>query len=84
MVNRLVDTGRNYDTEINIDKSQVMRVSRRNESLRIKVGNRELKEVDPFKHLGTVLTRDGYCTREMKMKIEMPLSKKHLTEKYHS
>ena len=31
MVNRLVDTGRKYGMEINIDKSQVMRVSRSNE-----------------------------------------------------
>ena len=29
---RLVDTGRKYGMEINIDKSQVMRVSRRTES----------------------------------------------------
>ena len=54
--------------EINIDKSQVMRVSRSNESLQIKVNNRELKEVDHFKYLGSVLTRDGYCTREFKMR----------------
>ena len=37
MVNTLVDTGRKYGMEINIDKSQVMRVSRSNESLQIKV-----------------------------------------------
>ena len=48
MVNRFVDTGRKYDMEINIDKSQVMRISRSNESLQIKVNNRELKQaVDP-------------------------------------
>ena len=29
----------------------------------------ELKEVDNFKYLGSVLTRDGYCTREIKMRI---------------
>ena len=51
--------------EINIDKSQVMRVSRSNESLQIKVNNRELKEVDH----GSALTRDGYCIREIKMRI---------------
>jgi hypothetical protein len=50
--------------EINIDKSQVMRVSKRNESLQIKVNNRDLKEVDHFKYIGSVLTRDGYCTRK--------------------
>ena len=63
MVNRFVGTGRKYDMEINIDKSQVMRVSRSNESLQIKVKNRELKEVDHFKYPGSVLTRDGYCGR---------------------
>ena len=35
--------------EINIDKSQVMRVSRNNESLQIKVNNRELNQVGHFK-----------------------------------
>ena len=34
-----------------------------------KVNNRELKEVDHFKYLGSVLTRDGYCTRKTKMRI---------------
>ena len=82
MVNRLVDTGRKYGMEINIDKSQVMRVSRSNESLQIKVNNRELKEVDHFKYLGSVLTRDGYCTREIKMRIA--IAKEALTENCHS
>jgi hypothetical protein len=46
MVNRLVDTGRKYDMEINIDKSQVIRVSRSNETLLIKVNYRELKKLN--------------------------------------
>ena len=37
--------------------------------MQIKVNNRELKEVDHFKFLGSVLTRDCYCTREIKMRI---------------
>ena len=37
--------------------------------MQIKVNNRELKEVDQFKYLGSVLTRDGHCTREIKMRI---------------
>ena len=59
-----------------------MRVSRSNEPLQIKVNNRELKEVDHFKYLESVLTRDGYCAREIKMIIT--ITKKNLTEKYHS
>ena len=62
MVNRLVDTGRKYGMEINIDKSQLMRVSRSNESLWIKIGNRELKETDHFKYLGSVLNAQGKPT----------------------
>ena len=68
--------------ENNINKSQVMRVSRTNESFQIKVNNRELKEFDHFKYLGSVLTRCGYCTREIKMRTVM--TKEHLTEKYYS
>ena len=52
MVNRLVDIGRKYDMEININKSQVMR---------------ELKDIDHSTYLGSVLTRDGYCTREIEI-----------------
>ena len=52
--------------EINIDKTQVMRVSWRNESLQIKVGNRELKGFDHVKYFGNVSTRDGHCTRKIK------------------
>ena len=67
-MNRLVLTGRKYGIEFHIEKSLLMRVSRSNESLQIKV-NRELKEIDNFKYLGSLLTRDGYCTREIKMRI---------------
>ena len=47
-----------------------MRVSRRNESFQITVNNRELKKVDHFKYLESVL-RDGYSPREIKIRIAM-------------
>ena len=37
--------------------------------MQIKVNNRELKQVDHFKYLGSVLRSDGYCTREIKLTI---------------
>ena len=37
--------------------------------MQIEVNNRELKEFDYFKYLGNVLTRDGYCTKKIKMRI---------------
>ena len=87
MVNRLVDTGRKYGMKINIDKSQVMAVPKSNESLQIKVNNRELKEVDHFKYHGSVLTRDGCCTREIKMRIataKETFNRKNITLDKHS
>ena len=39
---------------------------------------RELKQVDSFKYLGSVLTRDVYSTREIKMRTAIA------KEKYHS
>jgi Reverse transcriptase (RNA-dependent DNA polymerase). len=76
MVNRLVDTGRKYGMEINIDKSQVMWVSRSNEPLQIKVNSRVLKEVDHFKYFGSVLIR------EIKMRIS--IAKEAFNRKNHS
>ena len=63
MVNRSDDTGRKYSMEI---KSQVMRVSRSNASLQIKVSNSELKDFDHFKYLGSVLFHKGN-EKEMSM-----------------
>ena len=37
--------------------------------MRNKVGNRELIEVDNFKYLESVLTRDGYSISEIKVRI---------------
>ena len=47
----MINTGRNYGLEINIDKAQIMRISKKNKSLRIKKGYRAVKEVDHFQYL---------------------------------
>ena len=48
--------------------------------MQIKI-NRELNEVEYFKYLGSALTRDGYCTREIKLRIAIA---KEATENCHS
>ena len=42
-----------------------MRVSRRNKPSRIKVGNRELKELVHFKFRRSLLTTNAYCRRKI-------------------
>ena len=48
-----------------------MRVSRENESLLVKVRNRKPTEFDLSEFFGSVVTRDGYYTREIKMEISI-------------
>ena len=43
--------------------------------MQIKVNNKELKQVNRLKYLGSVLARDGYCTREIKMRIAIAKEK---------
>ncbi|MGX9339094.1 hypothetical protein, partial [Pantoea dispersa] len=60
-----------YGMEINIEKSKVMRISKREKPLRITVDNRELENVNQFKYLGSFLTKDAHCTSEIRARIAM-------------
>lgn len=55
--------------EVNIDKSKVMGVSKRDEIIRIIIKNRKSEYVDYFIYLGSILTKDDYCTREIFTRI---------------
>ena len=79
---RMVDTEIKCGRELNIDKSQIIRVSRSNESLQIQENNREPKGIDHFIYIGSVLTRDSYCTREIKIRIA--IAKEAFNRKNHS
>ena len=46
MVDRLVETGRNFEWKFNVDESKVMRISRKEEPLRIVVESQELENID--------------------------------------
>ena len=71
MMNKLVETGKKYGMEINTEKSKVMRISKREEPLKINVDNRELENVMHFKYLGSLLTKDASCTKEIRARIAM-------------
>jgi len=55
--------------EINGDKCKVMLISREEGRGRIVVDGQELEQVDYFKYLGSILTRDGECTKEIRARI---------------
>ena len=51
--------------------SKVMRISRQPSPVTIMIGQKQLDNVECFNYLGSMLTNDGRCTREIKSRIAM-------------
>ena len=71
MLDRLVETGNRYGMKINADKSKVMMISINEEPLRCVIENRILDNVSQFRYLGSMITRDAQCTKEIRERIAM-------------
>ena len=71
MIDKLIETGRSYGMEINVEKTKVMRISRQPFPITIKIYQKQLVNVKCFKYLGSMLTEDGRCTCEIKSRIAM-------------
>ena len=52
--------------EMNVVKTKVMRISRRPSPVTIMIDQKQLENVECFKYLGSILTKDGRCTCENK------------------
>ena len=65
MVNRLVDAGRKHDMEINIDKSQVIRITRRKALQTISVSFLPLAQIS-YSH---TIKKDNTTKKENKRKL---------------
>jgi hypothetical protein len=57
--------------EMNVVKTKVMRISRQPFTVKIMIDQKQLENVESFKHLGSMLTNDGRCTCEIKSNIAM-------------
>ena len=71
MIDNLVNTGKAYGMEINSAKSMVMRIAKENKSLNVAVNGHMLEQVDTFKYLGSTVTCDAGCTKEIKIRIAL-------------
>jgi hypothetical protein len=71
MIDKLVEIGRYYGMEINVEKNKIMRISRQPFPVKIKIDQKQLENVESFKYLGSILTNDGRCTCEIKCSIAM-------------
>jgi hypothetical protein len=72
IMDRLNSTAEKYGMKINIKKTKVMRVSRNvGEKINIMVNGKQIEQVENFKYLGSTITEDGRCEKEVKIRIAM-------------
>jgi hypothetical protein len=71
MIDILIEIGRCWGMEMNVEKTKVMRISRQSTPVTIKIDQKQLENVKCFKYLGSLLTDDGRYTCEIKSRIAM-------------
>ena len=71
MIVKLIEIGRFYGMEMNVEKTKVMRISRQPSPVTIMIDQKQLENVECFKYLGSTLTNDGRCACEIKSRIAM-------------
>jgi len=71
MIDKLIEIGRCYGMEMNVEKTKLMRISRQQFPVKIIIDHKQLENVESFKYLGSILTNDGRCTCEIKCRIAM-------------
>jgi len=71
MIDKLIEIGSCYGMEINVGKTKVMRILRQPSPVTIMIDQKQMENVECFKDLGSMLTNDGRCTREIKSRLAM-------------
>jgi hypothetical protein len=57
--------------EMNVEKTKVMRISRQASPMTIMVDQKQLEDVEYLNYLGSMITNDARCAREIKSRIAM-------------
>jgi hypothetical protein len=60
--------GRCFETEINVEKIKMMKISRQPSSVEIKVDQKQPENVEYFNYLGNKISNE-ICTREIKSRV---------------
>ena len=71
MIDKIIEIGRCYGMEMNVEKTKVIRIARQPFPVKIMIDQKQLENVETFKYLGSILTNDGRCTCEIKCRIAM-------------
>jgi hypothetical protein len=71
--------GRRYGMEMNVEKTKVIRISRQQSPMKIMIHRKQSENVEYFNYLGSMMTNNERCTREIKSRISM--AKQHSTRR---
>jgi tRNA(Ile2) C34 agmatinyltransferase TiaS len=79
MTDRVIEIGNCCEMEINVEKLNVIRLSKQQSPVQIVIGQKQLKNVKYFKCLCNVITNGARFSREIRSKNAM--AKQHLTRR---
>jgi hypothetical protein len=65
IIDRLIEIGRSYGMEMNVEKTMVMRISRQPSPMMIMIDEKQPENVEYFNYLGSMITTDARGTREI-------------------
>src|ERR1044072_9304688 len=72
LMNKLTEVAEEFGMSINVKKTKIMRVSKSDaRKFEIKVNGEYLEQVSEFKYLGSTITEDGRCQKEVRIRIAM-------------
>jgi len=71
MFDKLVEIGRCYGMETNVEKSKGMRISRQPSLVQNMTDQKQPENVEYFNYLGSMITNAARCTCEIKSRIAM-------------
>uniref|UniRef100_A0A8D8PW97 Craniofacial development protein 2 n=2 Tax=Cacopsylla melanoneura TaxID=428564 RepID=A0A8D8PW97_9HEMI len=71
LLENLFESSSQYNMKVNIKKSKIMRISKSENSriARINIDGQSMEEVNKYKYLGAVITKNAKCEEEIKIRI---------------
>ena len=70
MTDKMLETATEYGMKINIKKTKVMKISQRpGEEFVVLLDDEQLSQVTYFNYLGSLMTQDGHCKKDIRSKI---------------
>ena len=69
MIDKLIEIGKCYGMEMNVERRKLMRISRQPFPVKIVIDQKQLESVESFKYLSSILINFGKCICEIKSRI---------------